>query len=131
GVARTLTSDELSAYVNPFRPLDRRGIAAFYPYEITAASDYFGELEAALPRVADKRVLIFWALRDRGFPRGDLERWETTFPNHRTVELPNVDHFFFEDTASQLVAEIEAFVPAQSSSEAATHACVSKGALGP
>ena len=106
---RELTPDEVAIYTAPFRPVDRRGIAAFYPGQITA-SDYFVELEAGLPRLADKRALIFWALQDQAFPHADLEHFEAAFPKHKTVELPNAKHFFFEDTWEQLVPEIRSFV---------------------
>jgi haloalkane dehalogenase len=31
-------------------------------------------------------------------------------PNHRTIALPDANHFFFEDAADQVIAEIRAFV---------------------
>ncbi|RKH67707.1 alpha/beta fold hydrolase [Corallococcus llansteffanensis] len=110
GVVRELPSDVLGVYLRPFVPLERRGIAAFYPGQITAATGYFAEVEAGLPRLAQKKALIFWALQDQGFPHTELERFEQTFPNHRTLELPNANHFFFEDTAEQLVSELRAFM---------------------
>jgi pimeloyl-ACP methyl ester carboxylesterase len=110
GIVRKLPPDVADVYVRPFRPLDRRGIAAFYPGQITAATGYFAEVEAGLPRLADKKALIFWALKDSGFPRGDLARFELTFPNHKTIELPDANHFFFEDVADQMIPEIRAFV---------------------
>jgi haloalkane dehalogenase len=110
GVVRELPSDVLDVYLRPFRPLERRGIAAFYPGQITAASEYFAEVEAGLSRLADKKALIFWALQDLGFPRADLERFEQTFPNHKTIELPDANHFFFEDAAEQMLPEIRAFL---------------------
>ncbi|OJH33574.1 hypothetical protein BON30_48055 [Cystobacter ferrugineus] len=109
-IVRELPPDVADVYVRPFQPLDRRGIAAFYPGQITAADDYFAELEAGLPSLEGKPTLIFWALEDPGFPRGDLERWEQALPDHRTVELPNAHHFFFEDTADEVVSEIRAFM---------------------
>ena len=110
GIVHKLPSDVADVYERPFRPLDRRGIAAFYPGQITAATAYFAEVEAGLPRVAEKKALIFWALLDAGFPRGDLERFEKTFPNHKTIELPDANHFFFEDEANKMIPEIRAFV---------------------
>jgi pimeloyl-ACP methyl ester carboxylesterase len=109
GVVRKLPEDVADVYLRPFRPLDRRGVAAFYPGQITAASGFFAEVEAGLRRVADRRALIFWGMRDIGFPRADLERFEKTFPSHKTIELPNADHFFFEDAADQMIPEIRAF----------------------
>jgi pimeloyl-ACP methyl ester carboxylesterase len=107
GVVRTLPPEVSELYVRPFRPIDRRGIAAFYPGQITAATDYFTEVEAGLGRLRDRPALIFWGLRDIGFPRVDLERFERAFPRHTTIELPDADHFFFEDAAPRIIQEIE------------------------
>ena len=109
GVVRKLPDDVTEMYLRPFRPLDRRGVAAFYPGQITAASEYFTEVEAGLGRIRDRRALIFWGLRDPGFPRVDLERFERAFPNHKTIALTDADHFFFEDAAPMMVREIGAF----------------------
>ncbi|MDB4936389.1 MAG: hypothetical protein JWP87_3361 [Labilithrix sp.] len=111
GIVRALPPDVAEVYVRPFLPLDRRGIAAFYPGQINDATAFFAEVEASLPRLADKEALVLWALEDQGFPREDLVRFESTFPKHKTIELPNADHFFFEDVAEQMVAEMRAFVP--------------------
>jgi pimeloyl-ACP methyl ester carboxylesterase len=113
GVVRELPPDVAEVYLRPFQPLDRRGIAAFHPGQITAATEYFAEVEAGLPRVAGKHALIFWALQDAGFPRADLARFEETFPNHKTIELPHANHFFFEDAAEQMISEIRAFVSSE------------------
>jgi haloalkane dehalogenase len=110
GIVRTLPSSELELYSMPFAALDRRGIAAFYPGQINQAGGYFADLERALPRLAAKPALIFWALRDAGFPRADLVRFERAFPNHRTYELANADHFFFEDARAEMQTAIRTFV---------------------
>lgn len=110
GIVRELPRETADAYMRPFVPLKNRGIAAFYPGQITAATDYFTELEAGLPRLADKRALIFWALRDPGFPRADLAKFEKVFPDHNTIEFPNASHFFFEDEEGQMIPEIKGFM---------------------
>jgi pimeloyl-ACP methyl ester carboxylesterase len=109
GVVRELPEEVTALYLRPFRPLGGRGVAAFYPGQITAASSYLAEVEAGLTRVGDRRALIFWGMRDVGFPRADLERFEKAFPNHETIELADADHFFFEDAAPRMVQEITAF----------------------
>lgn len=109
-ISRKLPTDVAAIYRRPFRPLDRRGVAAFYPGQITAASAYFAEVEAGLSRIRDRRTLIFWGLRDPGFPRADLERHERAFPNHTTVELPEAGHFFFEDAPERVLAHLRAFL---------------------
>lgn len=109
GIVRKLPEDVVNVYMDPFRPLDRRGVAIFYPGQILAASDYLAELEAGLGRINDKRTLIFWGMKDPGFPPPDLHRMERVFSNHKTVEFPNANHFFFEDTAPQMIEEIGPF----------------------
>lgn len=119
GVVRQLPADVADLYQRPFQPLDRRGVATFYPGHITNATDYFAEVEAGLGRVRDRRALIVWGTRDPGFPRDELERFEQLFPDHKTIELADADHFFFEDYAPRLIEEIRAFAsvkPAASAS---------------
>lgn len=110
GVIGPLSAEAADLYIRPFRAHDRRGIAAFYPGHILDASPQLAEVEARLDRLADRPALLFWGLRDPGFPRADLERFERHFPDHRTVEFADADHFFFEDTAPILVEEIDAFM---------------------
>jgi hypothetical protein len=43
-------------------------------------------------------------------PRADLERFENALPNQRTIELPDANHFFFEDVADRMVSEIATFI---------------------
>lgn len=109
-IARKLPADITAVYKRPFRPFDHRGVAVFYPGQITAASEYFTEVEAGLGRIRDRRTLILWGMRDPGFPKADLERHEKAFPNHTTVELPEAGHFFFEDAPERVVAHIRTFL---------------------
>jgi pimeloyl-ACP methyl ester carboxylesterase len=109
-VVRQLPPDVTALYLRPFLPPNRRGIAAFYPGQITAATDYFAQLEAGLPRLADKKALIFWALKDPGFPLTDLVRFEQIFPQHKTIAFANANHFFFEDEADEMITEIRGFM---------------------
>jgi pimeloyl-ACP methyl ester carboxylesterase len=110
GIVRKLPREVLDVYLHPFRPLARRGVAAYYPGQINAATDYFAQLEGALPRLKHKPALIFWALKDAGFPRQDLERFQRAFPRHQTFELPDADHFFFEDASELMIAKLKEFV---------------------
>lgn len=112
GIVGPVPREIPDGYSAPFLPRDRRGIAAYYPGQILAAGEYFDRVEAGLHRLANRPALIFWGLRDPGFPREDLERFERAFPNHRTVPLPAADHFFFEDAPSIVVAEIRRFAAA-------------------
>lgn len=117
-VVRTLPSDVTALYLRPFLPPDRRGIASFYPGQITAATDYFAQLEAGLPSLASKKALIFWALKDPGFTLRDLARWERAFPDHKTIEFPDASHFFFEDEVDLMIPAIRAFMSSDQTEQA-------------
>jgi pimeloyl-ACP methyl ester carboxylesterase len=109
-IARKLSENVGEVYMDPFRALDRRGVAVFYPGQILAASDYLAELEAEISRIEDKRALIFWGMKDPGIPPPDLRRMERILPSHKTIELPDAGHFFFEDAAQRVIEEITIFV---------------------
>ena len=110
GVVHPAPASVTEWYVRPFRPIAHRGIAAFYPGQITAAAPFFSEVEAGLPRLSRKPALIFWGRKDVGFPLTDLQRFQTAFPLNRTVEFPDADHFFFEDEAPAMVPAIRQFM---------------------
>jgi pimeloyl-ACP methyl ester carboxylesterase len=112
-VVRQLSPDLTALYLRPFIPPARRGIAAFYPGQITEATQYFAQLEVGLPRLANKNVLIFWALKDPGFSDKDLARWEDSFSRHKTIKFPNASHFFFEDEWKQMIPEIRAYISSE------------------
>ncbi|MBC8073330.1 MAG: alpha/beta fold hydrolase, partial [Deltaproteobacteria bacterium] len=110
GIIRELEPEVAALYLRPFVPLDRRGIAAFYPGQITAARSDLVAVEAGLGALADRPALIFWGMKDQGFPRADLERFEAAFSDHRTVLFPDADHFFFEDESAAMLAAIATFM---------------------
>jgi pimeloyl-ACP methyl ester carboxylesterase len=103
----------LSIYKRPLQPVDRRGIAVFYAREITIERDYFLGLDAGLSRLRSKPTLIFWGSKDPGFLGNDLERWEKVLPHHRTIILPNANHFFFEDAPQQVIDETRRFMTSE------------------
>jgi pimeloyl-ACP methyl ester carboxylesterase len=107
------SAQALTFYKLPFQPIDRRGIAVFYPHEITAEADYFVSLDAKLSRLRSKPALFLWGAKDPGFLGTDLARWEKDFPDHRTVILPNANHFFFEDATRQVTDEMDKFLTSE------------------
>jgi pimeloyl-ACP methyl ester carboxylesterase len=103
----------LSIYERPLQPVDHRGIAAFYPHEITTERDYFLSLDAGVSRLRSKPTLIFWGSKDSGFSGSDLARWEKALPHHGTIMLPNANHFFFEDANRQVTDEMRIFLTSE------------------
>ncbi|WP_167882228.1 alpha/beta fold hydrolase [Leptospira langatensis] len=110
GIVRNLPKQVLDLYLRPFISPYRRGIAAFYPGQITQANSFFQEIEDSIPALKEKPALIFWALKDKGFPIEEKGRFERIFVKHKTIEFQDADHFFFEDTKEEMIPEMKGFL---------------------
>jgi haloalkane dehalogenase len=108
-IVRKLPADVSEVYLRPFRAFIGRGITVFYPAQITAATEYFTEVEAGLGHIGDRKALLIWGMQDPGFPPVDLQRFQKAFPNHQTIQLADATHFFFEDATQRVVEAIGAF----------------------
>jgi hypothetical protein len=64
------------------------------------------ELTDSLGRRDDRYA---WITTTRATSRSSTPRRARRFPNHKTIELADAGHFFFEDAAPQMVSEIIAF----------------------
>lgn len=109
GTARSLSGEEMRAYRAPFPSRDSRLPTAIFPREIIASREYLAEVEAHLPRLADKPALILWGARDQAFRERERVRFEQLFRHHRTVVLDNARHFIQEDEPERIAQEIRAF----------------------
>ena len=105
---RTLPDEVMAAYRGPFpTPASRRPIAVL-PGEILASRPFLAEVELGLHALRDRPALIVWPTADQAFGRAERERWEATFPDHRTVLLEGAGHYVQEDAADEIVAAIRA-----------------------
>jgi haloalkane dehalogenase len=109
GTARSLGRDEMRGYRGPFPSRDSRAPTAIFPREIIASREYLAEVEANLPRLADKPALIVWGARDQAFRERERARFERLFRRHRTVVLENARHFIQEDEPERIAQEIRSF----------------------
>ncbi len=110
GTRDALPDDALEMYLRPFRRPDRREPTVIFPREIIASREYLVEVDASLARIADRPALIIWGTKDGGFPPPDRERFERTFPKHRTVLLETAKHYIQEDEPGRVAAEIRSFL---------------------
>ena len=109
GLAQHHSREVLDLYFAPWRDPARRPPAAIGPRQLIAASAYLKEVEANLPRLADRPALIVWGTRDFAFQAGERKRFEATFPNHRTVLFDNASHFLQEDVGDRIAETFKAF----------------------
>lgn len=108
--ARKLSDEEMDHYRRVQPTAEARAGVAEFPRQIVAASAWLGELEAAVrERLAGKRTLITWPMRDRAFSsKRVLPRVRETFEDVEVVELPNAKHYFQEDAPDEVVRAIRA-----------------------
>jgi len=103
-----LTDAERAAYEGPF-PREKRSIMRVFPREIVRDRAYLREVEASLPRIADRPAVIVWPDGDPGFGRAELARWQALYPAARTVTLHRTGQFIDEDAPEDVVDALRAW----------------------
>jgi haloalkane dehalogenase len=107
GIKRQPVTPELmAAYRRPLPTPDRRMPSYIFPRSIIESRDFLAECESSLAKLQQKPALIVWGDRDIAFRPKERERFESTFPNHTTVELPGSGHYIWEDAPVEIAAAI-------------------------
>ncbi|MEX1295610.1 MAG: alpha/beta fold hydrolase, partial [Candidatus Limnocylindrales bacterium] len=103
-----LSTDEFAHYteVVPTRA-SRQGIAEF-PRQIRGAGPWLAELEQRVnATLTDRPTLLVQGRKDPAFGSDrTLERWRSTFPDHRVLVLPEAGHYIQEDDPEAIVDAI-------------------------
>jgi haloalkane dehalogenase len=68
------------------------------------------EMANALPRFADRPILIAWGGADFCFNDRFLERWRRIFPQAQVRYFPDAGHYVLEDAREELLPEITTFL---------------------
>jgi haloalkane dehalogenase len=106
---RRLPREVMEAYRGPFRLRARRRPTHVFPREIVKSRDFLAGVEAGLARLAHLPALIVWGDRDIAFRAAERERFEASFPEHRTVILEGAGHYIQEDAPEEIVRAIGAW----------------------
>ena len=97
-------------YIEPFpTPKSRKGTWVL-PKAIIGEGEWLASLWARRERLTAKPVQLLWGLKDPGFGRRELERWQGAFPNHETLTFPEIGHFVAEELGARAVDPVEAFL---------------------
>jgi len=67
-------------------------------------------LEAALPKLSGKPMLLAWGLRDFCFTPAYLAEWRRRFPSATIREFPHAGHYLLEDAGAELIPHIAEFL---------------------
>lgn len=107
GVKRKRLPEEvMAAYRGPFPTRASRKPTHVFPREILGSRAYLREVEERLGRIAHLPLLLLWGDRDPAFRTKERARFQSIFPNHRTVVLRGAGHYVQEDAAGEIAAEI-------------------------
>jgi haloalkane dehalogenase len=108
GDPRKLTPEAHAQYLQAMpTPADRKGCATF-PRQILGSSKWLAGLWEQRPRLADKRVLLLWGMKDVGFGKKELGRWVGLFPRATVVRFAAAGHYLSEEIPGELVGPIRA-----------------------
>ena len=110
GLAERHAPEVLAMYLAPWRNRARRAAAVIAPRQLVAASPYLENVEANLPKLADRPALIVWGMKDFAFRDAERERFERLFLRHKTVLLDDASHFLQEDAGDRIAESIRVFV---------------------
>ena len=113
GLAQRHAPEVLAMYLAPWRDPARRTAAVIAPRQLVAASSYLEDVEANLPKLADRPALIVWGMKDFAFRDAERERFERLFLRHKTVLLDDASHFLQEDAGDRIAESIRVFVREQ------------------
>lgn len=106
---RKLSREVMDAYRRPFAPGATRAPMHIFPRELLRSRAYLSEVEIGLQRLRHLPALILWGDRDIAFKAPMRERFERTFPDHRTVILRGAGHYIQEDAAEEIVGAIRSW----------------------
>ena len=110
GFAQPVPAAVRDMYLAPWQDPSRRAVAAIGPRQLIAASDYLRQVNADLPKLADRPALIVWGAKDFAFHTAARERFEAAFPHHHTICYDNASHFLQEDVGDRIAEAFKTFI---------------------
>ncbi len=103
---KPVTPALMNAYRRPLPTPDRRMPSYVFPRSILHARAFLAQAEAALPALKDRLALIAWGDADIAFRAVERERFETLFPQHRTLPLAGAGHYIWEDAPGEIATAL-------------------------
>ncbi len=101
GIAGSLDREAYAAYYQPFLHADRTPVTVF-PRELIAASPFLRTVERDMENLKEYKALIVWGEQDFAFREPERRRFESYFPDHSTILLPNASHYIQEDAPDEI-----------------------------
>jgi haloalkane dehalogenase len=110
-----MTPEVRRGYLLPYDSVANRvGILCFVrdiPLSPAAPSySVLSQIEAALPALRDRPMIIIWGMKDFCFTRRFLEQWINRFPDAVVHRLADAGHYVAEDAGERILPLIEEFL---------------------
>ncbi|MDR0445400.1 MAG: alpha/beta fold hydrolase [Puniceicoccales bacterium] len=67
-------------------------------------------IEAQLPSLQKKKILIAWGMKDFCFTEKFLQQWQKIFSDARIIPFANAGHYLLEDASDELIEKIRKFL---------------------
>lgn len=94
-------------YTKPFgNSRERNGVLAF-AHSLGDDQSWFEELWEKKSAIQEKPVLFIWGMKDPVIKPYYLEKFESGFPNHRTLKIASAGHFPQEEEPKKIIAEMQ------------------------
>lgn len=106
GITTGLSDSELSMYLAPFAERSSRTPTHIFPAQLWDADDFLGNIYQNLHTLSDRPALLVWGMQDFAFQEPERSRFESIFPDHKTVLLENAGHFIQEDAPKEITIAI-------------------------
>lgn len=103
GLKGTWAPAEKQAYKDRFGPTQRRNMQLLFR-NVLKDVDFYKNLSERLTELSHLPVFLPWGTEDQVFGLDWLERFETLFPNHRTLVIDGAHHFP-QEHAPQLIID--------------------------
>lgn len=104
-----------AGFLFPYRNFNDRTAVANFVRDIPLSKAHpsyaaLEETENALPRLAEKPMLIAWGGRDFCFDDSFFSEWKKRFPHAKTLYCADAGHYLLEDAGTLLVPAIADFL---------------------
>lgn len=106
-----------AGFLFPYRNFNDRTAVANFVRDIPLSPKHpswaaLAAIEAALPKLAGKPMLIAWGERDFCFDDTFFAAWRERFPRAETLRCADAGHYLFEDAGERLVPAVASFLSA-------------------
>lgn len=91
------------------RPVDRHAMWVL-ARELIGSSEWYADLWSRRNALRDHPALIVWGRKDRIFRPRHLRRWQETFRNVETLELPRAGHFAQVEGGTDVAERVREFL---------------------